>query len=110
MQLSPRRVYVGTGIAFALAAIVAWVLASRASVRVNARKQAAVAEAQLHTMLAAERPEARAIALAYLERARLGLGSPYRLVEQAVRDPRLPDSVAQNVAWTIVGRLFAGNV
>jgi hypothetical protein len=110
MQLSPRRVYVGTGIAFALAAIVAWVVASRASVRVNARKQAAVAEAQLHTMLADARPESRAIALAYLERARLGLGSPYRLIELAVRDPRLPDSVAQNVAWTIVGRLFAGDV
>jgi len=29
---------------------------------------------------------------------------------QAVRDPRLPDSLGQDVAWTIIDRLFDGSV
>src|SRR5687768_373250 len=35
-----------------------------------------------------------AVALGYLERLRLGLGSPFRLAEYALRDPRL-DSIAR---------------
>ncbi len=69
-----------------------------------------MAATQLETVLDRQAPEARAISLAYLERARLGLGSPYRLIEQAVRDPRLPNAVGHDIAWTIVARLFEGSV
>src|SRR3712207_954982 len=51
---------------------------------------------------------ADAIALGYLERARLGLGSPFRLAEYALRDPRLDSTTRRDVAWAIVGRTLAG--
>jgi hypothetical protein len=110
MQLSPRRLFFGTCTALVLAAFGASVVASRASVTVSARRQAMTAAARLDTVLVGQRAETRAVSLAYVERARLGLGSPYRLVEQAVQDPRLPDSVGHNVAWAIVARLFDGTV
>jgi hypothetical protein len=52
----------------------------------------------------------RALSLSYLERARLGLGSPFRLVDQVVHDARLSDSVRHDVAWAVVDRLFQGDV
>lgn len=52
-------------------------------------------------------PEA-ALALGYLERLRLGLGSPFRLTERALRDPRLPDSVRAPLAWALLARTLDG--
>jgi hypothetical protein len=48
------------------------------------------------------------VALGYVERARLGLGSPFRLAEYALHDPRFPDTVRHRVAagllhWTAEG-------
>src|SRR5690348_9107204 len=45
------------------------------------------------------------IALGYLERLRLGLGSPFRLVDYALIDPRLDDSTRVRVAWALLARL-----
>ena len=53
-------------------------------------------------------PRAAAIGLGYLERLRLGLGSPFRLADFALSDPRLDDSTRRNVAWALLARLRRG--
>jgi len=50
-----------------------------------------------------------ALALGYLERLRLGLGSPFRLVDYALTDPRLDDSTRTRVAWALLARLRRGD-
>ena len=50
-----------------------------------------------------------AIALGYLERHRLGLGSPWRLIDYALADDRLADSTRHQVAWAILARTVAGD-
>lgn len=50
-----------------------------------------------------------AIALGYLERLRLGLGSPFRLVDQALNDRRLSPEMRPRVAWALLGRLHRGD-
>lgn len=50
-----------------------------------------------------------AIALGYLERHRLGLGSPFRLIDYALRDPRLDDSTRRAVAWALLARTIDGD-
>ncbi|HEY8484744.1 MAG TPA: hypothetical protein VIL13_09050 [Longimicrobiales bacterium] len=49
-----------------------------------------------------------AVALGYLERLRLGLGSPFRLMDYALRDPRLSDSTRVAVAWSLLARTLDG--
>ena len=49
------------------------------------------------------------LALGYLERLRLGLGSPFRLADFALTDPRLDDSTRSRVAWAILARLRRGD-
>lgn len=46
-----------------------------------------------------------AIALAYLTRAEVGLGSPFRLVDLARSDPRLPAAWRPRVGYAILARL-----
>jgi hypothetical protein len=48
------------------------------------------------------------IGLGYAERLRLGLGSPFRLVESALRDPRLSERARQDVAWALLERTLSG--
>ncbi|HEX2191060.1 MAG TPA: hypothetical protein VHG51_19285, partial [Longimicrobiaceae bacterium] len=48
-------------------------------------------------------PEA-ALAVVYLERLRLGLGSPFRMAEQAAVDPRLSDTLRTRLAWALLAR------
>jgi len=50
-----------------------------------------------------------AIALGYLERLRLGLGSPFRLADEALVDPRLSATMGTSVAWAVLGRLRRGD-
>ncbi len=50
-----------------------------------------------------------AIALGYLERQRLGLGSPFRLIDYALRDPRLANSTRRAVAWALLARTLDGD-
>ena len=49
------------------------------------------------------------VALGYLERLRLGFGSPFRLVDYALSDPRLDDSTHSRVAWALLARLRRGD-
>lgn len=65
------------------------------------------------TRAVASRPDARvpfagAVALEYLARADAGLGSPFRLVDLARSEPRLPAAWRPRVAHAILARL-AGN-
>ncbi|HEX2167192.1 MAG TPA: hypothetical protein VHG09_08120 [Longimicrobiales bacterium] len=48
------------------------------------------------------------IGLGYAERLRLGLGSPFRLVETALRDPRLPEPARREIAWGLLALLLYG--
>ena len=50
-----------------------------------------------------------AIALGYLERLRLGLGSPFRLVDYVLADPLLSDGVRQRLAYAILARTLKGD-
>jgi hypothetical protein len=56
----------------------------------------------------AEIPDEGVIGLGYIERLRLGLGSPFRLVETVLRDPRLPEPVRRQVAWGLLARTLYG--
>src|SRR5690606_1997206 len=44
------------------------------------------------------------VAVGYLERLRLGLGSPLRLADYALADPRLDASARERLAWAILRR------
>lgn len=45
-----------------------------------------------------------AIALGYLERLRLGLGSPFRLIDYALADPRLDTETRRTLGWALLAR------
>lgn len=45
-----------------------------------------------------------AIQLGYLERLRLGLGSPFRLIDYALRDPRLDEGERHRTAYALLAR------
>ena len=51
---------------------------------------------------------AEALAALYMERARLGVGSPFRLIDQALRDPLLTRERGRQVAYAILGRTAEG--
>jgi hypothetical protein len=50
-----------------------------------------------------------AVAAGYLERLRLGLGSPFRLIDSALADPLLTDSVRHVVAYAVLQRTLDGD-
>jgi hypothetical protein len=52
---------------------------------------------------------AEVVASLYLERLRLGLGSPFRLVEQALRDPALVPVDAKDLAEAMLARTMLGD-
>lgn len=51
-----------------------------------------------------------AVALVYLERLRLGLGSPFQLAESVQHDARVPAGVRRSVAWAILARTARGEL
>lgn len=57
---------------------------------------------------AEEVPAEAAVALGYLERLRLGMGSSFRLVETALHDPRLPEEDRVRLAWALLRRTRDG--
>jgi hypothetical protein len=50
----------------------------------------------------------QAVALGYLERLRLGLGGPFRLIDYARQDPRLGETTRTRLAWALLARTAAG--
>lgn len=61
-------------------------------------------EAALLARAAGEPTVAEAIAAGYLERHRIGLGSPFRLIEYALLDPRLETRERERLAWSLLAR------
>lgn len=53
--------------------------------------------------------DSNVIALAYLERLRIGLGSPFRLIELAATDPRLSRLMQQEVGWALLASVLDGH-
>jgi hypothetical protein len=49
-----------------------------------------------------------AIAAGYLERLRLGLGSPFRLIEYALQDPRMERESRERLAWALLDHTLEG--
>lgn len=49
-----------------------------------------------------------AIETGYLERLRLGLGSPFRLIEYSLQDPRLPRERRERLAWSLLAATVDG--
>ncbi len=49
-----------------------------------------------------------AIAAGYIERLRLGLGSPFRLIEHALQDPRMDRDSREQLAWALLDRTLRG--
>lgn len=103
-----------------LAALGALVLAAGGCERIAVGPQIA---GQLHTGRAyaerlVEHPPAvmntdadseRVLALGYLERQRLGLGGPFRLIDYALGDPRLSIATRDSLAWALLARTLEGN-
>ena len=71
--------------------------------RFGAELQATAAHAP-----ATPRDTAALLALGYLERARLGLGSPFRLVDFALNDRRLPPALRDSTAWAVLAMVWDG--
>lgn len=53
-------------------------------------------------------PDSLVITLGYLERQRQGLGSPFRLIDLALTDPRLPAAMRQRLGWAMLERTRRG--
>ncbi len=49
-----------------------------------------------------------AIAAGYIERLRLGLGSPFRLIEHALQDPRMEHDSRERLAWALLDHTLKG--
>jgi hypothetical protein len=83
-----------------------------------ARERAAQARAQLNSAALrlddlahlgpADDAGRTAIAWGYAERLRLGLESPFRLIEAASRDPRLTPDERQTVSWALLAHVARG--
>ena len=99
------------------AAVLLGVVSSRPTVSANAARSLAVATHYFDSTVVlarAARPRGArgdelAIAFGYLERLRLGLGSPFRLVHEALVDPRLDHAFQNRVSWALLGRLRRGD-
>lgn len=112
MIRTSRVVGIGT-LVVALVAAVCWAIATRGPRRVPMTREvaremqagAAFAKA-LDRSLASAAAESisvpNAVAAMYLQRLRLGLGSPFRLIDYALADPALPDSVRRLVSYALL--------
>jgi hypothetical protein len=79
----------------------------------DVRRELAAGRAALNGWLNEERlgrvpVDEGVIGLGYAERLRLGMGSPFRLVEAAMRDPRLSAEARHEIAWALLARTLAG--
>src|SRR5262245_25534139 len=116
MELIRRYSLLVTAVALAFAVLVGAV-ADRPVVSANAASSLARAASYFDsTVVLARNARPRglrgdqlAIGLGYLERLRLGLGSPFRLTDEALRDPRLDQTAASRVAWGLLARLRRGD-
>ena len=91
-------------------AIGGWIVAARlGNARATARLNSAAERLDSLTDRApADAGRRVAIAWGYAERLRLGLESPFRLIEAAGRDPRLTPDERRTVAWALLAHVMRG--
>jgi hypothetical protein len=124
-RVRPLAVALVAGAAVLLSGVVgpaSWNGFGRSPVAPDDRAQMAAAERTIDSLRAAayalERPgaerrrpaptDAALLALAYHERLRLGVGSPFRLADFALRDPRLDARLRRATALSILARTTRG--
>src|ERR1041384_1289631 len=92
-----------------IALILGWI-GSRSDLSASASASLAASTAHFDSVAqsAAQRNRVRdadVIGVGYLERLRLGVGSPFRRVDEALHDRRLTAASQRRVAWALVDRL-----
>ena len=119
MSRTHRIAFTGT-LLLALVAAVSWAIVTRRSRHVPMTREVAremrlgsefaqQLDRKLATTPAESISVADAVAGGYLERLRLGLGSPFRLIDYALADSLLTDSVRHLVTYAILQRTLDGN-
>ena len=119
MIRTSRLAITGT-VMLALVAALSWAVATRGSRRVPMTREVAREmhdggefardlERTLGKTPAESISIGDAVAVGYLERLRLGLGSPFRLVDYVLADPLLADSVRQRLAYALLQRTLDGD-
>src|SRR5688572_4240254 len=118
-MIRSRAATIGT-LLVALVIALGWAISTRGSRRVpmtrevaremrSATEFATRLERSLEAAAAESIAVSDAVAAGYLERLRLGLGSPFRLIDYALADPLLSDSVRHLVAYTVLQRTLNGD-
>ena len=118
MVRSSRVPLIGT-LVLVFAAALAWAFATRGSGRISMSREVAE-QMRLGADFAARVERSLggnggsvsavdAVAATYLERLRLGLGSPFRLIDYALADRMLSDSVRRRVAYAVLYRTLQGD-
>ena len=119
-MIRSHRIAITGALLVALMGALTWALATRGTRRVPmtrevAREMRAGAEfaRQLDQVVSNTPAESisvsDAVAIGYLERLRIGLGSPFRLIDYALADPMLADSARHLVAYAILQRTLDGD-
>jgi hypothetical protein len=118
MVRSSRVPLIGT-LVIVFAVSLAWALATRGDRRVSMSREVerelrlgAEYATQLERKLTGPGDSLTAIdaiAATYLDRLRLGLGSPFRLIDYALADRMLSDSVRRRVAYAMLDRTLDGD-
>jgi hypothetical protein len=96
-------------LAFSMSTVVALATARHRSARATARLNSAAERLDSLTEgRPADNSRRAAIAWGYAERLRLGLESPFRLIEAAARDVRLTTDERRTVSWALLSRVLRG--
>ena len=105
---STRRAALSLFLACAMATGLSLFIASRRAAVTTARLHTAERELEALTDGPGDTLGRAAIAWGYAERMRLGLESPFRLIEAASRDPRLSRDEQRTVSWALLATLNRG--
>jgi hypothetical protein len=105
---STRRAALSLILACAMATGLSLFVVSRQSAVTTARLRSAQLALEALTERAPEADGRAAIAWGYAERMRLGLQSPFFLIEAASRDPRLTPEEQRTVSWALLATLLRG--
>ncbi len=104
-----QRAVLALSLACALGTAATLVSVLRKSATANERLVSAARELDALTDGSPEDDRTRAaIAWGYAERLRLGIESPFRLIDAAARDPRLRPDERRTVSWALLGHVLRG--
>src|SRR5881628_1246025 len=107
-QRAVRRTALGASLACGIWLAVSLVTAKQRNARATAGLNSAAERLDLLTYKPADDIRRAAIAWGYAERLRLGLESPFRLIDAAARDPRLTADERRTVSWALLAHVTHG--